>query len=187
LEQQETSFESSGRTATSPAFAPKMHVSLNVRDVVCSVAFYEAFFGIPPHKRRPGYANFDIASPPLKLALQENAPVEARLSRLSHIGVQVASAEAVDFYRERLIAAGSATFDEGATVCCYARQDEIWATDPGGNGWEIYFLIDELDDHEDDEFDSGVTTAPIRGAVCCGEDAPACAVLTIRTVIRRLN
>jgi catechol-2,3-dioxygenase len=68
----------------------KTHISLNVRDIERSVAFYEAFFGQPAHKRRPGYANFDIAQPPLKLALQEQAHV-AGVGTLSHLGVQVAT------------------------------------------------------------------------------------------------
>lgn len=134
----------------------KMHLSLNVADLERSVAFYEAFFGVPPHKIRPGYANFDLAEPPLKFALNEHAVPragarEAGGGSLSHLGFQVPSAEQVLAAKERLQAAGLATFDETDTTCCYARQDKVWATDPDGNAWEIYVLTDDLlDDHEHD-------------------------------------
>lgn len=128
----------------------KMHLSLNVRDLRQSVTFYEAFFGIAPHKLRPGYANFDLATPPLKFALNEH-PVEPKAGALSHLGFQVPTAEHVHAAKARLIAAGLATFDETDTTCCYARQDKIWAHDPDGNAWEIYVLTDDLlDDHEHD-------------------------------------
>lgn len=130
------------------AFAAKMHVSLNVADLERSVQFYEAFFGAPAHKRRPGYANFDLAEPPLKLALNERGGVSSGGGRLDHLGIQVATMQQVDAARERLIEAGLATFDEGDTTCCYARQNKIWATDPGGNAWEVYVLLDDMADEE---------------------------------------
>jgi catechol 2,3-dioxygenase-like lactoylglutathione lyase family enzyme len=134
-----------------PDTAPiKMHLSLNVRDLRQSVAFYAAFFGVAPHKLRPGYANFDLTAPPLKFALNEH-PVEPKAGPLSHLGFQVPTAEHVHAAKARLIAAGLATFDETDTTCCYARQDKIWAHDPDGNAWEIYVLTDDLlDDHEHD-------------------------------------
>lgn len=151
-------------------FVSKTHVSLNVRDIERSVAFYQAFFGVPAHKRRPGYANFDVARPPLKLALQEHAP-QAGVGTLSHLGVQVGTAEEVQATRERLEASGLVSFDEGDTVCCYARQDKVWATDPDGNGWEVYVLLDEMDEHEDDHFERGGLEAGQTcacGTACCG-------------------
>jgi catechol 2,3-dioxygenase-like lactoylglutathione lyase family enzyme len=134
----------------------KLHLSLNVSDLVRSVAFYEAFLGVRPHKLRPGYANFDLAEPPLKLALNElprspEARHSAQPGPLSHLGFQVATAAQVLAAKERLQAAGLATFDETDTTCCYARQDKIWAHDPDGNAWEIYVLTDDLtEDHEHD-------------------------------------
>jgi len=124
--------------------AAKTHISLNVKDVDRSVAFYEAFFGTTAHKRRPGYANFDLDNPGLKLALQEG-PAEGRGS-LSHLGIQVATSHEVNAARDRIQAAGLASFDEGATECCYARQDKIWVTDPDGNSWEVYVLLDDMQD-----------------------------------------
>lgn len=143
----------------------KMHLSLNVADVERSVAFYEAFFGVPAHKRRSGYANFDLSQPPLKLALQEEKP-QTGVGSLNHLGIQVATREQVEAARERLIASGLATFDEGDTVCCYARQDKIWAHDPDGNGWEVYVLLDDRLG-EDEEQGRADTKAP-----CCADEAP---------------
>jgi catechol 2,3-dioxygenase-like lactoylglutathione lyase family enzyme len=126
----------------------KMHLSLNVSDLPRSVAFYEAFFGVAPHKERPGYANFDLETPPLKFALNEH-PIKRGNGPLSHLGFHVPTAEHVHAAKARLIDAGLATFDETDTTCCYARQDKIWAHDPDGNAWEIYVLTDDLlDDHE---------------------------------------
>ena len=150
----------------------KMHVSLNVRDVEKSVTFYEGFFGVPAHKRRPGYANFDLARPPLKLALQEAVPVDG-LGALSHLGIQVGTTEEVQAARERLIASGLASFDEGDTVCCYARQDKVWAHDPDGNEWEVYVLLDELDDEDDHHFAAGGVAS--GEAACCAASARATA------------
>ncbi len=151
----------------------KTHISLNVRNIEKSVAFYEAFFGQPAHKRRPGYANFDVASPPLKLAIQEYAPAESGTSRLSHLGIVVGTTEEVNATRERLESSGVVSFDEGDTVCCYARQDKVWATDPDGNSWEVYVLLDEMDDHEDHEFEHGNASLPMSAEACCAASAQA--------------
>ena len=165
----------------------KTHVSLNVRDAARSVTFYEAFFGVPAHKRRPGYANFDLAHPPLKLALQEAEHTEG-VGALSHLGIQVGTQEEVQAARERLIASGLASFDEGDTICCYARQDKIWAHDPDGNGWEVYVLLDEMDDEDDHHSTAGgvasgeadccaaSASAKAGGPVCCAQpaDGSAC-------------
>ena len=133
-------------------FVPKMHVSLNVRDVTASVRFYEGFFGVAAHKERPGYANFNLIEPPLKLALNEVSMGGNGSGSLSHLGIQVSTEAEVTAMRERLKAAGLATFDEGDTVCCWARQDKVWATDPDGHAWEVYVLLDEMNQTDDQEF-----------------------------------
>jgi catechol 2,3-dioxygenase-like lactoylglutathione lyase family enzyme len=127
---------------------PKMHLSLNVADLDRSLAFYQAFFGLAPHKVRPGYANFDVAEPPLKLALNEH-PVGGDGGRLSHLGIQVETPAQVLAAKERLQAAGLATFDETDTTCCYAKQDKIWVHDPDGNAWEVYVITDDLEEDHD--------------------------------------
>jgi catechol 2,3-dioxygenase-like lactoylglutathione lyase family enzyme len=137
----------------------KLHLSLNVSNLARSVAFYRAFFGTAPHKVRPGYANFDVADPPLKLALNEHTVANGR-GALSHLGVLVNSPAEVLAARERLQAAGLATFDETDTTCCFARQDKVWAHDPDGNAWEVYTITDDLED--DDEHDHAGN--PLTGA-----------------------
>src|SRR5436190_22628859 len=127
----------------------RLHVSLDVRDVGRSVEFYEAFFGAPAHKQRPGYANFDLQEPPLKLALQQGRGAAGQ-GALNHLGIEVATRGQVEAARRRLKEAGLATFDEGDTDCCYARQDKLWATDPDGNRWEVYVLLDDMLDEEEE-------------------------------------
>jgi catechol 2,3-dioxygenase-like lactoylglutathione lyase family enzyme len=124
--------------------AAKTHISLNVSDITKSVAFYEAFFGVSAHKLRPGYANFDLETPALKLALNESGSGAG--GPLNHLGIVVDSTEAVAAARERLRAAGLISLDEGDTVCCHARQDKVWAKDPDGNAWEVYTILDDMND-----------------------------------------
>lgn len=146
--------------------AAKIHLSLNVADVDASVAFYEAFLGVPAHKRRPGYANFDVDAPGLKLALNQSDPGAGR-GPLNHLGILVDSVAQVDAARRRLGDAGLIHDDEGDTVCCHARQDKVWALDPDGNAWEIYTILDDMND--------GAFEAPPteRQSGCCVPAAPA--------------
>ena len=122
----------------------KMHVSLNVTDVEKSVEFYELFFGEKAHKIRSGYANFDLQNPPLKLALNQSRSNSG--GPLNHLGIVLDSAEEVAAARARLGAARLISLDEGDTVCCHARQDKVWASDPDGNAWEIYAILDDMQD-----------------------------------------
>src|SRR5579864_6002634 len=117
----------------------RVQLALNVNDLEESVAFYTKLFGTEPAKVRPGYANFAIAEPPLKLVLLENP---GQGGTLNHLGVEVADADAVDAEQARLAEAGLAAVDERDTTCCYARQDKFWVTGaPGGERWEIYTVL----------------------------------------------
>ncbi len=113
----------------------RIQLALNVEDIEASVAFYEKLFGTPPAKRRPGYANFAIAEPPLKLVLIENP---GKGATLNHLGVEVFSPEEVVEAEARLTNAGLAPKPEMKTSCCYAVQDKVWVTGPGGEPWEVY-------------------------------------------------
>src|ERR1700729_2962297 len=117
----------------------RVQLALNVNDINEAVSFYTKLFGTEPAKRRPGYANFAIDQPPLKLVLLENP---GQGGTLNHLGVEVDSAGAVDAEQARLAEAGLAAIDERDTTCCYARQDKFWVTGtPGGERWEIYTVL----------------------------------------------
>ncbi len=118
----------------------RVQLALNVDDVDAAVVFYAALFDTEPAKHRPGYANFAIAEPPLKLVLIENP---GRGGSLNHLGVEVESTEVVGAEQTRLAESGLASMAERATTtCCYAAQDKFWVQgSPGGEQWEIYTVL----------------------------------------------
>ena len=117
----------------------RIQLALNVDDVDAAVAFYSTLFGVEPAKRRPGYANFAVAEPPLKLVLLENP---GQGGSLNHLGVEVADTDTVDAEQTRLAAAGLASVDERGTTCCYAKQDKFWVQGaPDGERWEVYTVL----------------------------------------------
>jgi catechol 2,3-dioxygenase-like lactoylglutathione lyase family enzyme len=122
----------------------RLQLALNVDDLETSIAFYSALFGTEPHKLRPGYANFAVAQPPLKLVLIENP---GKGGSVNHLGVEVEDVDTVDAELTRLAAAGFATTEERDTTCCYAKQDKFWVQGtPDGERWEVYTITDDLTD-----------------------------------------
>ncbi|MGW6634916.1 ArsI/CadI family heavy metal resistance metalloenzyme [Streptomyces cyaneofuscatus] len=121
----------------------RAQLALNVADLEASVAFYSKLFGVEPTKRRPGYANFAITTPPLKLVLVEGEPGQE--TRLDHLGVEVDSTDEVAAATARLKDAGLATFEENDTSCCYALQDKVWVHGPGKEPWEVYVVKADAD------------------------------------------
>jgi catechol 2,3-dioxygenase-like lactoylglutathione lyase family enzyme len=116
----------------------RIQLALNVDDVEIATAFYSKLLGVEPAKTRPGYANFAVANPPLKLVLLENA---GKGRTLNHFGIEVASADEVDAEQARLAQLGLASIDGGST-CCYAKQDKFWVEGtPSGEQWEIYTVL----------------------------------------------
>lgn len=120
----------------------KPHVSINVRNLDKSIAFYTKMFGVEPSKVRTGYAKFDIQTPPLNFALNE-VPSLSGAGALSHLGLQVASAGDVATMRKTWEEAGLYTRDEMKTDCCYALQDKTWVADPDGNEWEAFVVLQD--------------------------------------------
>ena len=116
----------------------RLQLALNVHDIDSAVEFYSTLFETPPAKRRPGYANFSIAEPPLKLVLIEN-PSET--GTLNHLGVERESTQEVQAQADRLEAAGLGVRVENDVVCCYARQDKHWVDGPDGQSWENYAVL----------------------------------------------
>ena len=121
--------------------ALKPHISINVRNVTASIEFYRKMLGNEPSKVRIGYAKFDVQNPPLNLALNE-VPFNER-GALSHLGIQVGSTDDVLAVRMRWIDEGLITRDEMQTNCCYAIQDKTWVTDPDGNEWEVFVVLED--------------------------------------------
>jgi len=148
----------------------RVQLALNVPNVDDAVAFYSKLFATEPNKRQPGYANFAIADPPLKLVLFEKAGAD---SRLNHLGVEVASSDDVWAHQTRLTDAGVDSIDESGT-CCFAKQDKVWVDGPDG-AWEIYAVLEDsdvfgvssvkVDDAIDDAL--GCSSVPEGQARCC--------------------
>jgi catechol 2,3-dioxygenase-like lactoylglutathione lyase family enzyme len=137
----------------------RVQLALNVNDIDEAVAFYTKLFGTEPAKRRPGYANFAVAEPPLKLVLLENP---GQGGSLNHLGVEVPDIDTVDAEQTRLAEAGLASVDERDTVCCYAKQDKFWVQgSPNGESWEIYTVLE----------DSATFYGEDDGPACCGGNA----------------
>lgn len=118
----------------------RIQLALNVADIDSAVDFYSTLFGTPPAKRRPGYANFAVVDPPLKLVLVENPEATGTLN---HLGVERSSTAEVQSEGERLGAAGLALDVQDGVVCCHARQDKHWVTGPDGQRWENYVVLDD--------------------------------------------
>jgi catechol 2,3-dioxygenase-like lactoylglutathione lyase family enzyme len=124
---------------------PALHVSLNVSDVARARDFYSAFLGLAPAKEKPGYVKFVTAEPDLHLALNESGRRPDAGGSLSHLGIRVGSTGEVDRWKLRVTERGVASFEEKDTTCCYARQDKFWVSDPDGNRWEVYTVLEDVE------------------------------------------
>jgi catechol 2,3-dioxygenase-like lactoylglutathione lyase family enzyme len=116
----------------------RIQLALNVEDLAQAITFYSKLFHTEPTKRKPGYANFVIADPPVKLVLLENP---GQGGTLNHLGVEVDSSEIVHAEIARLTEAEMFTEEEIGTTCCFATQDKVWVTGPGGERWEVYTVL----------------------------------------------
>lgn len=142
----------------------RIQLALRVSDLEASVAFYSRLFGVEPAKHRPGYANFAIAEPPMKLVLLEGGADEP--TRLDHLGVEVSSTDEVLAAQVRLAEAGLAPAPEMNTTCCYAVQDKVWVRGPGEEPWEVYTVT--VDARPDLEGQTGREPAAVGGRrPCC--------------------
>jgi catechol 2,3-dioxygenase-like lactoylglutathione lyase family enzyme len=148
----------------------RVQLALNVDNLDESIAFYSKLFGTEPAKLRPGYANFAIAEPPLKLILLENP---GQGGSLNHLGVEVADTGTVDAEQTRLAAAGLASVDERDTTCCYAKQDKFWVQGtPDGERWEIYAVTGDSQTFWGQEGRQSWEAA--EAALDAAPDAPQC-------------
>lgn len=118
----------------------RLQLALNVKDLDRAVDYYSRLFGTNPHKRRPGYANFAIDDPALKLVLFENNSAD---ERINHLGVETETQHELDAAIDRLSAEGIADRFEENTTCCHATQDKVWSSEPDGLNWEWYRITDD--------------------------------------------
>lgn len=137
----------------------RVQLALNVPDLDAAVELYGKLFATEPAKRKPGYANFAIDDPPLKLVLFEQPGAEARLN---HLGIEVASSDEVWAFRQRL-AAGGVDAADGSGTCCFAEQDKVWVDAPDGE-WEIYAVLG----------DSDVFGPAAPATTCCSAETACC-------------
>ena len=154
---------------------PRVQLALRVSDLEGSVAFYSKLFGVEPAKRRPGYANFAIEEPPVKLVLIEGEP--GRPTVMDHLGVEVFSTEEVTAATNRLVQSGLVTLTEDNTECCYALQDKVWVQGPGKEPWEVYVVkgdIDKLDKAAASECCCGIQDETATNAELATAAATSC-------------
>jgi catechol 2,3-dioxygenase-like lactoylglutathione lyase family enzyme len=151
----------------------RIQLALNVDDLPAATAFYARLFGTEPAKVRPGYANFAIADPPLKLVLLENP---GQGGSLNHLGIEVDSVAEVDATQTRLAEHGLASIDERNSTCCYATQDKFWVDGtPSGERWEVYTVLADSPTFFSESGEGASCccdsegTAPVEGKVpaCC--------------------
>ncbi|MGA8331753.1 MAG: ArsI/CadI family heavy metal resistance metalloenzyme [Mycobacterium sp.] len=144
----------------------RAQLALNVDDLDEAIAFYSKLFNTAPAKVKPGYANFAIVEPPLKLVLLENP---GKGGTINHLGVEVESSDAVHAEIARLTDEGMFTEEEIGTTCCFATQDKVWVTGPAGEKWEVYTVL-----ADSDTFGTSPVLAEqgkAESGVCCGGTA----------------
>ena len=140
----------------------RVQLALNVDDLDEAITFYSTLFNTTPAKVKPGYANFAVAEPPLKLVLLQNP---GSGGTINHLGVEVESSEQVHAEIARLSGEGLFTEEEINTTCCFATQDKVWVTGPAGKKWEVYTVLADSEtfgtspQHRDPD---------AEGGVCCG-------------------
>jgi catechol 2,3-dioxygenase-like lactoylglutathione lyase family enzyme len=116
----------------------RLQLAINVEDLDAAQAFYTKLLGTPPAKTKPGYVNFSVADPPLKLIL-----FKGPAGTINHLGIEVPTSDEVSAATKRLSEAGLATDVEEHVDCCYAVQDKVWVSDPDGSRWEVYTVLED--------------------------------------------
>jgi hypothetical protein len=145
----------------------RLHLHVSVEDLAASARFYETLFGTAPTVLKDDYAKWMLEDPRVNFAIS----ARARAAGIDHVGIQADSAEELGALALRLKAAGTETFDQEATTCCYAQSDKSWVRDPSGIRWETFYTFGDATSYGEDE------TLPEPGAsACCGpaqDSAPA--------------
>ena len=144
----------------------RVQLALNVDSIDEAVTFYSRLFNAEPAKRRPGYANFALDEPALKLVLIENP---GRGGSLNHLGVEVVDTDTVDTEQTRLAGVGLASVDERDSTCCYAKQDKFWVEGaPDSERWEVYTVLEDSQEFGDHAGENEMAEPrPVSGSACC--------------------
>jgi catechol 2,3-dioxygenase-like lactoylglutathione lyase family enzyme len=142
----------------------RLQLALNVTDLDESIEFYTKLFATAPYKVKPGYANWEISDPPLKLVIFENP--DAANGSINHLGVETETAEQVIEAEARLTAAGLTTTGIDDTICCFAEKVETWVDGSDGHRWEFYVKQSDVDDPT--SLDTQVVATTVSGGSCCG-------------------
>lgn len=121
----------------------RFQLALNVEDLDKAVAYYTQLFGVAPRKRRPGYANFAVETPPLKLVLFEQP---GAAERLNHVGFEYFDEEEVEAVARDLEPKGIVDRVDRDETCCYAKKSTVWTRDPQGLRWEFYRVREDVPD-----------------------------------------
>ncbi len=160
----------------------RVQLALNVADLDEAIGFYSKLFATEPAKVRPGYANFAVAEPPLKLVLIEG---QGEPGTLNHLGVEVASTDEVTAATARLANDGMATATEEGVACCFAVQDKVWIDGPGGEPWEIYTVLGDAEHAAGQLRTVEPVAEPAEGGNVCCSSSPAVAPDDRNTVAAR--
>jgi catechol 2,3-dioxygenase-like lactoylglutathione lyase family enzyme len=155
----------------------RVHMAFPVKDLEQSIAFYRTLFGQGPTKIRPRYAKFEVAEPPVNLALNEVGGLTGPNNPIAHFGIQVKSTAAVGKIAERLRESSLVTAVEDQVSCCYAVQNKVWATDPDGNKWEVYVVLD----NDGPQHHSSRTECCGDQPGCCEDKAACCPLMPAGT------
>lgn len=145
----------------------RLHIHVGVDDLDRSIKFYSALFGAGPVKTKTDYAKWMLDDPNVNFAISTRSGRKG----VDHLGLQADEESELDELRERLRSADMATFDEGETVCCYARSDKSWVEDPAGIAWEAYRTMAEAQVFSDE--------AAAGETACCAPETrgqPGCCV-----------
>ena len=130
----------------------RLHLALNTNQFDKSIEFYEALFNIKPSKVKSGYAKFEAEHPPVNLTLNKVSQVTG--NQINHLGIEVKDSKDVMKQLKRLKESGLETQMEESTTCCFAKQDKVWVTDPNGNAWETFVVLEDSDLMKDQDSNS---------------------------------
>lgn len=150
----------------------RVQLALNVDDLDQSIAFYTKLFGTGPAKVKPGYANFAVADPALKLVLLEN---RGQGGSINHLGVEVDSSDKVHAEIARLTEEQMFTEEEIGATCCFATQDKVWVTAPDAERWEVYTVLADAETFNGEPVaSSAADDADVTPTACCTPASANC-------------